>query len=514
MQGSNFLETDFTMEAFSNKAEEVIQRSIDVKEGEKCEDVHSYLEIDRCISFVTQNDFKRVALQFPDNLLWTAAQVVAFLSKSTSAKYFILGDTSYGSCCVDEVAANHAEVDCIIHFGRSCLSRTSRLPVLYVFGKQPVDVEDLVEAFKGFFSELSQPVLILYDVIYAHIKDELKERLSSLSDQVIVSMINISVSHPARDHKVTGDGINNAIDENHLKVPTEKTVSETEEPRTHEISGRYFTLPEDQSIDNCSCFYIGGESLTLKNLMMTLNKCMFYSYYPETKNSRRESLNVNRMLMKRYYLIERAKDADIVGILVGTLGVSKYLDILNHLKNVIKRAGKKHYTFAVGKLNVAKLANFMEVQVYVLVACQENTLIDSTEFYQPVVTPFEMEIACNQAREWTGEYVTDFSQLLPGAAKHIPMPDTLERETDVSLITGSLRSIRPWDDVGLEDNNRAVVKREEALALVEHKTAGESLSQRSWQGLQPDLGQTPVSDVIEGTRGIAASYTHEEGTPV
>ena len=113
-------------------------------------------------------------------------------------------------------------------------------------------------------------------------------------------------------------------------------------------------------------------------------------------------------------MIEKAKDAQIVGILVGTLGVADYLSVIDQLKDVVKKAGKKTYTFVVGKLNVAKLANFMEVDVYVLVACPENTLIDSGEFYHPVVTPYEMEMACNPARQWTGEYVTDFRQLLPG----------------------------------------------------------------------------------------------------
>ena len=27
------------------------------------------------------------------------------------------------SCCVDEVAAQHADADCVIHFGPSCLTR-------------------------------------------------------------------------------------------------------------------------------------------------------------------------------------------------------------------------------------------------------------------------------------------------------------------------------------------------------------------------------------------------------
>jgi len=31
----------------------------------------------------------------------------------------------------------------------------------------------------------------------------------------------------------------------------------------------------------------------------------------------------------------------------------------------------------MGKLNVPKMANFMEIDVYVLIACPENTLIDS-----------------------------------------------------------------------------------------------------------------------------------------
>jgi diphthamide biosynthesis protein 2 len=53
------------------------------------------------------------------------------------------------------------------------------------------------------------------------------------------------------------------------------------------------------------------------------------------------------------------------------------MTILSHLKNLIKRAGKKSYTFAMGKLNIAKMANFMEIDCYVLVACPENSLIDS-----------------------------------------------------------------------------------------------------------------------------------------
>ena len=178
--------------------------------------------------------------------------------------------------------------------------------------------------------------------------------------------------------------------------------------------GRTFYTTEDADMSTFSVFYIGSESLTLTNLYFSFPTSQFYAYNPVTKEGRKESVNVNKMLMKRYFKVEKAKDARIVGILVGTLGVSNYLDILNRLKVLIKKAGKKSYTFIVGKVNVAKLANFMEIDVFVLIACAENSLLDSSEFYKPVVTPYEMELACNTDREWTGEYPTDFHQILEG----------------------------------------------------------------------------------------------------
>jgi diphthamide biosynthesis protein 2 len=54
----------------------------------------------------------------------------------------------------------------------------------------------------------------------------------------------------------------------------------------------------------------------------------------------------------------------------------------------------------VGKVNVAKLANFMEIDVFVLVACPENSLLDSKEFFKPIVTPHEMQCACVSETEW------------------------------------------------------------------------------------------------------------------
>ena len=53
-------------------------------------------------------------------------------------------------------------------------------------------------------------------------------------------------------------------------------------------------------------------------------------------------------------------------ILAGTLGVRGCVDTIDSLGKLCSRAGKKFYTFVMGKLNVAKLANFMEIDVRAL----------------------------------------------------------------------------------------------------------------------------------------------------
>ncbi|MGH0163597.1 UNVERIFIED_CONTAM: hypothetical protein FKN15_077074 [Acipenser sinensis] len=218
--------------------------------------------------------------------------------------------------------------------------------------------------------------------------------------------------------------------------------------------------------------------------------------------------------MKRYYLIERAKDSKVVGILVGTLGVADYLSIIDHLKDLIRKAGKKSYVFVMGKLNVPKLANFLEIDIYVLVACPENSFLDCSEFYRPVVTPFEMEVACNKNREWTGEYVTSFRDLLPGACSHVefpnPDPDADGDDTDVSLITGALRSSY-WNNSESQDNlpGSSLVQRNPTLTVAQTNPAASFLASRSWQGLEQKLGETPVTKAVEGKRGIAIAYEEE-----
>ncbi|EDO35768.1 predicted protein [Nematostella vectensis] len=519
---------DVPASAFSESA--VIDTHLDVPstKTESIERMVEVYEIERSVQVITSSGFNKVALQFPDSLLADSASVARLIEQRASCKAFILADTSYGrhpplpanktflklynvricfkllaflhfsSCCVDEIAAEHADAELIIHYGQACLSQTKRLPVLYVFGKNPINVIECSQHFRQLYPDTGIRVLVFYDVVYNHCIGALDEALSPLYPNMTISTI-------------APEGLpSEPTSQQSSRNPQASDVEGMEVNQCNRRFGRDFTLAANSSISDYQIFYIGEQSLTLRNLMMTYNKCQFSTYDPITNESRRETLNVNKALMKRYHMIQRAKDAQIVGIVVGTLGVADYLKIIERLKKVLAIAGKKSYVFVMGKLNVAKLANFLEIDVFVLVSCPENSLIDSKEFYKPVVTPYEMEIACLRTQEWTGDYVTDFHELLPGKSINTFWTDDNDDSPYISLITGKMQhNYKSSAKEAGETSTSLVQRNQETTLATQQPLTAEFLASRSWQGLQQNLGDTPVTTAVEGRRGIAAGYTDE-----
>ncbi|NXM29459.1 DPH2 synthase, partial [Oxyruncus cristatus] len=446
-------------------------------------DLDGFYETDRAAAFVRDGGFRKVALQFPDELLADAVAVAARMEAATGAEMFVLGDTTYGSCCVDEVAAEHAGAEAVLHYGPACLSPCGKLPVLHVFGQQPLDVGRCAEAFRELYPERQSRVVVLSDVVYAHAMGELEQQLCPEYPNITFSRLEC------------GDPPAPAL------------------PGEERKFGRRFLVEAPGGLQDYAMFYVGSEGLALTSFMLTWNHCPFSSFDPTTGRGRRETLNVNRALMRRLYLVERARDARVVGILVGTLGVVGYLALLQRLRELLHRARKRSYTLAVGKPSPAKLANFPEVDIFVLVACAQNSLLDSSDFYRPVVTPYELELACNPAREWTGNYLTDFRDLLPGASAHMELPPAVpaaEAIPDVSLITGEMRAAHLCDlPASQPPPSTALACRDQTRALAEISPAASFLESRSWRGLEQQLGQTPVSKAVQGRRGIAIAYEDE-----
>jgi len=194
-------------------------------------------EIQRTVDEIRAGRWKRIALQFPDHMLVNSPRIFQALSrglkqarkdarggrqsahktgdqaeqmevkdvvakmrdttiasseKDTQERLYILADTSYGACCVDEVAAEHADADVVVHYGRSCLSPTARLPVIYVFTKPPLDVEAVITSFKNLYNDKDQKIILMADIPY---NSYLPEIASSLKTAGYTSIFTTDIIH-------------------------------------------------------------------------------------------------------------------------------------------------------------------------------------------------------------------------------------------------------------------------------------------------------------------------------
>lgn len=154
---------------------------------------------------------------------------------------------------------------------------------------------------------------------------------------------------------------------------------------------------------------------------------------------------------------------------------------------------------------------------------------------KPIATPFDVEVALDPGREWTGDYSLDFRAVLPGlAAASAPAPapheagasggERSESEDDdapeFSAVTGRLlqrpQRRRPQAAASGDTANGALVSHpllggdgSEAGtgALVAfHSPAAEALARREYKGLEVRRGETPATPAVMGQRGIAMAY--------
>lgn len=544
------------------------------------EELRFTYDIDRTLREIRRGRWKRIALQFPDEMLPDAPRVFQLLSRGLAIedqvsrdkdagdatvnkidkpltngpennietdltgsfgknlsihdslpRLYILGDTSYGTCCVDEVAAEHVNADVVVHYGRACLSPTARLPVIYVFTHRDLDIDSVISAFKETHQNKEEKVVLAADTPFADFVPVIASKLEKM------------------------EGYKNIF-------PTE-IVHNPSSP----IPNR--TVP--QSVDSCSdslrewqLFHISEPPAAL--LLTLSSRVSSIHIYPTDQGSNGAArakgvlASTTAALRRRYATLTSLSTVPIFGILINTLSVNNYLHIVDHVKSQIAAAGKKSYMFVVGKLNAAKVANFSEIGGWVVIGCWESSLIDSKDFWKPIITPYELELALkgDAERVWTGEWRSDYQTILDSAKNpkgdknngvgpveyedsgisndvendEDAMSEPESAPPDFDLRTGryvSTHNTRPMNitSPAPSSNNHPSKSRHPASQAITKRANGDVAtiggvvspgaeflrSQRTWKGLGSDFEVQYEEDgvqgttVVEGRSGIARGYT-------
>ncbi|OLN96974.1 Diphthamide biosynthesis protein 2 [Colletotrichum chlorophyti] len=473
------------------------------------DELASIYDIERTAREVKEAGWTRVALQFPDSMLRDGSRVAEALTEALGGgsgghRVYILADTSYSACCVDEIAAEHADAQVVVHYGRSCLSPTSRLPVIYVFTHHALDLDRAVEAFRKEFPDKEKKVVVMADVTY---QDHVLPLASRLRAEGYNNLLHTEVVHdPAGT------------------IPNRKIA---------DPSGRQDENADaDVDLSQYSLFHISAPPPALLLALQTRMASLHVLSTP-TLSTDDPTRTTNALLRRRFARVLTLASAGVVGILVNTLSVSNYLPSIDLLRRRVAEAGKKSYTVVVGKLNAAKLANFAEVDGWVVVGCWESGLVEEDAgFFRPVITPFELEVALKPESErvwgvewWGGIEKLDHEAAGPEDGEELDEEESAPPEYD--LRTGKLVSSRPMrmpvrsakseakdggggehgeESGGPAPGQSALVKREigEVATINGVLSPGAEYlrSQRTWQGLGGDYDEeaSTVTNIESKTR--------------
>jgi 2-(3-amino-3-carboxypropyl)histidine synthase len=91
----------------------------------------------------------------PEGLVMYATTIADIIEKFTEADTVIMGDVTYGACCIDDYTAKALGVDLLVHYGHSCLipiDQTSGIKVLYIFVDIKIDALHFLNTVKQNFS--------------------------------------------------------------------------------------------------------------------------------------------------------------------------------------------------------------------------------------------------------------------------------------------------------------------------------------------------------------------------
>ena len=343
-------------------------------------------EIHKTIWRIQSEKASLVALQFPEGLLMYSCVITDILSKWGNTKVIILGDVTYGACCIDDFSSQKLGADLLIHYGHSCLVPigVTRIKVMYVFVEIKFDESHLIQC--------------------------LTKAFSSDTRMAIMGTIQFtSVVYAA--HAQLRSAFPNAL------IPQAKPLS------GGETLGCTAPVLEDVDI----LVFVADGRFHLEAAMIRNPSVTAYRYDPYGKKITHESYDIDKMKAIRKSAIIKAQDCHTFGLVLGTLGRQGSIAIFKRIRDLLRSRGKKLVPFLMAEINPVKLELMQGIDAWIQVACPRLSIDWSDSFDKPILTPYELEVAMKETA-WREVYPMDFYENSGNSWSAMSMQRRVSRE--------------------------------------------------------------------------------------
>ncbi|KAF2724139.1 Diphthamide synthesis [Polychaeton citri CBS 116435] len=288
----------------------------------------------------------------PEGLLMFATTISDILTQFCHGiETIIMGDVTYGACCIDDYTARALGCDILIHYAHSCLIpvNITKIQTLYVFVDIGVDVEHLLATIDRNFKPGSTIAM--------------------------VGTIQFNATLHGTAPKLRAAGYD-------IIIPQIAPLSKGE------ILGCTSPhLAKEQNVD--LILYLGDGRFHLESAMIHNPSVPAYRYDPYSRRLTRETYDHDQLLADRSNALSQARKAKKWGLILGSLGRQGNPHTLRMIEEHLESKGVPVVHLLLSEIFPGKLGMMHEVECWVQVACPRLSIDWGYAFPRPLLTPYE-----------------------------------------------------------------------------------------------------------------------------
>lgn len=331
-------------------------------------------EIPKTIHRIQTSGAKKVALQMPEGLLLFATTISDILTQfCPGVETLIMGDVTYGACCIDDYTARALGCDLLVHYAHSCLIPVdvTKIKTLYVFVDISIDTAHLLASLERNFAS-GKTVALVGTIQFNATIHGVRGSLEAAGFRVLVPQIA-----PLSKGEILG----------------------CTSPR----------LKDEDGVD--LILYLGDGRFHLESIMIHNPTIPAYRYDPYSRKLTRETYGHDEMQSVRKTAIQTARKARRWGLILGSLGRQGNPHTMALIERQLRERGIPWVNLLLSEIFPGKLAMMADVECWVQVACPRLSIDWGYAFARPLLTPYEALVTLGITEDWSekgGVYPMDY----------------------------------------------------------------------------------------------------------
>jgi len=311
----------------------------------------------------------------PEGLLLFATTISDIVTQfCPGVETLIMGDVTYGACCIDDYTARALGCDLLVHYAHSCLIPVdvTKIKTLYVFVDISIDTSHLVATLERNFAA-GKTMAIVGTIQFNATIHGVKSTLEKAGFRVLVPQIA-----PLSRGEILGC--------------TSPNLSRTS---------------ADVAVD--MILYLGDGRFHLESVMIHNPSIPAYRYDPYSRKLTHETYGHDEMQDLRRQAIRTARTARKWGLILGSLGRQGNPHTMALIEKRLGDMGIPWVNLLLSEIFPGKLAMMSDVECWVQVACPRLSIDWGYAFPRPLLTPYEALVALGEREDWgKGTYPMDY----------------------------------------------------------------------------------------------------------